>query len=370
MNSTRETDPLLPRPTISTPQRSRTSNIICLSVFLVGCIALTVAISFNYRESLPSPNPKPPETTTSSSGTESLDNGTHSNTSSSLLLDSITLNIFSLMVWGSPGSFGVEDKELRIAAIGEFIRNHTEYDVFLLNDLWMRGDHEKILSLIPEGYQMSGVGQLSVRACDGLVAPEFCSGLAIISKFPFKSEDVEFTAFTDHGDFFWDYEYFLRRGAGRIQIEPRPGFTVDVIVTSFASMSYNYWYRESQSKELLSIISKSTADHVIVAGDFNVDPRDNEDTYKTLKSELKDAVEEFYKNDSSKYLDPKLSTLGNAHNTYSSKSTHPVIYDYIWYKPGNGITVVDFHVPILRTKREEISLSNHEAVTAKFQLSK
>jgi len=370
MNSTRETDPLLPRPTISTPQRSRTSNIICLSVFLVGCIALTVAISFNYRESLPSPNPKPPETTTSSSGTESLDNGAHSNTSSSLLLDSITLNIFSLMVWGSPGSFGVEDKELRIAAVGEFIRNHTEYDVFLLNDLWMRGDHEKILSLIPEGYQMSGVGQLSVRACDGLVAPEFCSGLAIISKFPFKSEDVEFTAFTDHGDFFWDYEYFLRRGAGRIQIEPKPGFTVDVIVTSFASMSYNYWYRESQSKELLSIISKSTADHVIVAGDFNVDPRDNEDTYKTLKSELKDAVEEFYKNDSSKYLDPKLSTLGNAHNTYSSKSTHPVIYDYIWYKPGSGITVVDFQVPILRTKREEISLSNHEAVTAKFQLSK
>ena len=151
MNSTRETDPLLPRPTISTPQRSRTSNIVCLSVFLVGCIALTVAISFNYRASIPSPNPKPPETTTSSSGTESLDNGAHSNTSSSLLLDSITLNIFSLMVWGSPGSFGVEDKELRIAAVGEFIRNHTEYDVFLLNDLWMRGDHEKILSLIPEG---------------------------------------------------------------------------------------------------------------------------------------------------------------------------------------------------------------------------
>jgi len=368
MSGPRETDPLLPRSTITSPQHSRRSNIICLSVFLVGCISLTVAISWSYRLSIPSPDPKPPETTTKSSGTASLPDVAPTNATTPLLLDSVTLSVFSLMVWGSPGSFGVEDKELRMAAIGQFIRNNTEYDVFLLNDLWMRGDHEKILSLIPEGYQMSGVGQLSVRACDGLAAPEFCSGLAIISKYPFK--DIEFSAFTDHGDFFWDYEYFLRRGVGRVKIEPSPGHTVDVIVTSLASISYNYWYRESQAKELLNIISKSTANHVIIAGDFNVDPRDNENTYKTLKSGLTDAVEQFYKDDPSKYLDPKLSTLGNAHNTYSSKSSHPVMYDYIWYKPGDGITVVDFQVPILRTKREEISLSNHEAVTAKFQLSK
>ena len=54
------------------------------------------------------------------------------------------------MVWGSPGSFGTEDKELRIKAIGEYIGNNTEYDVFLLNDLWMRGDHEKIRTFLPE----------------------------------------------------------------------------------------------------------------------------------------------------------------------------------------------------------------------------
>ena len=39
------------------------------------------------------------------------------------------------MVWGSPGSFGVLDKELRMAALGEFIAADTEHDIFLLNDV-------------------------------------------------------------------------------------------------------------------------------------------------------------------------------------------------------------------------------------------
>ena len=39
------------------------------------------------------------------------------------------------MVWGSPGSFGVDDKELRMAAIGDLIAGDSEHDVFLLNDV-------------------------------------------------------------------------------------------------------------------------------------------------------------------------------------------------------------------------------------------
>ena len=39
------------------------------------------------------------------------------------------------MVWGSPGSFGVEDKERRMAAIGDFIAGDSDHDVFLLNDV-------------------------------------------------------------------------------------------------------------------------------------------------------------------------------------------------------------------------------------------
>ena len=54
-----------------------------------------------------------------------------------------------------------------------------------------------------------------------------CSGLAIVSRFPFK--EVEFNSFTDHGDaakMFIDGEWYARKGAGRVQIEPLPNVTV------------------------------------------------------------------------------------------------------------------------------------------------
>ena len=49
--------------------------------------------------------------------------------------ETVSISVLSLMVWGSPGSFGVEDKELRMAAIGDFIAGDSDHDVFLLNDV-------------------------------------------------------------------------------------------------------------------------------------------------------------------------------------------------------------------------------------------
>ena len=31
---------------------------------------------------------------------------------------------------------------------------------------------------------MTSVGDLSLPSCDGVIAPEFCSGLAVVSRFP------------------------------------------------------------------------------------------------------------------------------------------------------------------------------------------
>ena len=73
------------------------------------------------------------------------------NISNPIPADSLPFSVFSLMVWGSPGSFGVEDKETRIAALGAWIAQDTEHDVWLLNDLWMRPDHDTIKMLLPEG---------------------------------------------------------------------------------------------------------------------------------------------------------------------------------------------------------------------------
>ena len=38
-----------------------------------------------------------------------------------------------------------------MAAIGQWIANDTKHDVFLLNDLWMRSDHEEVRKHIPKG---------------------------------------------------------------------------------------------------------------------------------------------------------------------------------------------------------------------------
>lgn len=282
--------------------------------------------------------------------------------------NSFPLSILSLMVWGSPGSFGTEDKELRMQAIGN-LTHSSDWDLLLLSDLWMRPDHQAVRDLLPEGHDMTSVDDLSVSSCDGSIAPEFCSGLAVVSKTPIIA--VEFTSFDVHGDLLWDYEYFLRRGVGRVRIEPKPDVTVDVFITSLASNDYNYWYRERQAAQLVKLVSQSTAQYVIVGGDFNVDPRDGEDTYNTVKKELKDSVEEFYKGDQTKYLDPSRSTLGNPQNSYTSKGEHPVLYDYIWYTAAQGrtITVTQFQVPILKTSgAKTVSLSSHEAVVAGLSL--
>jgi len=286
--------------------------------------------------------------------------GPHMEKIKNMLESTKQLTIMTLMVWGSPGSFGTEDKEARMKAIGRLPQDHPEVDMFLLTDLWMRGDHDIIKSLIPEEYDITTVNELSLPACDGLIAPEFCSGLTVISKIPFLK--VKFYPFDNHGDFFWDYEYFLRRGVGKVQVEVL-NKTVEVFVTSLATFSYNYWYREKQAAQLVETVALSEADIIIVGGDLNVDPREDEKVYPTFKKAgLLNVGEEFYKGDKQKWLSENLSTLGNRENSYTSEGDSPVIFDYIFHHGGE---VKNFRIPILKTDVSEnktISFSNHEAV--------
>lgn len=337
----------------------------CVGVAVVGTLALVIAISVSYSMSpeihnvttiMPGPGPVtdriPPM-------------ALHRNLSNPIPADSVPFSVFSLMVWGSPGSFGVEDKETRIAALGAWIAQDTEHDVWLLNDLWMRPDHETIKMLLPEGYHMTSVEDLSAPTCDGMAAPEFCSGLAIVSRHPLIN--AKFFGFSNHGDAFWDYEYFLRRGLGVATIEMGPGHTVVVVVTSLASIDYNYWYREHQVAELVTFLSDTVvkaADHLILAGDFNVDPRDNEDTLKTVAAALTNTLTD------AEASDPSFVTLGNKANTYTEHGQAGKIYDYIWFRPGGDTSLESFTLMNLKTTREELSLSDHQAQSAKFTLTR
>ena len=213
---------------------------------------------------------------------------------------------------------------------------------------------------------MTNVGDLAPALCDGRVAPTFCSGLAVVSKFPIK--EVSFTEYTAHGYIFYkDGEYWARKGTGRIRIEPAKNYTVDVFLTSTCAFDYNTYYRQIQASEFAKTVSESTADFVIGAGDFNIDPRTSETTYKSVKSVLKDTRKVFLGKD---WLDPKLATYGNNKNSYSYGASS-LVYDYFWHKTNgqNTISVKQFQVPILKTRNGK-SFSNHEATEATFALAK
>ena len=62
--------------------------------------------------------------------------------------------------------FGSDDKDLRMKAIGNMI-NKAEYDIYLLEELWMRADHNTISGRIPDGWSMTTVPQLSHGHCEG-----------------------------------------------------------------------------------------------------------------------------------------------------------------------------------------------------------
>jgi endonuclease/exonuclease/phosphatase family metal-dependent hydrolase len=147
---------------------------------------------------------------------------------------------------------------------------------------------------------------------------------------------------------------------------------------------YNYWYRQRQVKELVKFVSKSDADFVLLGGDFNVDPKvnANETTYQDVKNIMTNSIEEFF-HKIEDWLTPKKASYANPSNTYSNKFK-PVLYDYIFHRAkGKNIILTNlFKIPFLKTwislgqngtdkvTQKEVSLSDHEAVTAELWLWK
>jgi len=337
-------------------------KFICPLLFTIGCLGLGLAI-----------------------GLCAYKNSYH---------DVISFRLMSLNTWGMPYKLGALDKEARMIEIGKKIAKQ-EYDVYLLEELWMKPDHATIKSFVPEGWYMTETYELGVSgACDGKILPTGCSGLAIVSRYPFQ--EVNFHEFSVSGDFFWnDGEYFAKKGVGHVRIEPQPNVTVDVYVTHTAASDYNSYYREIQTKEVVDLVKSSTADFAIVGGDFNIDPRmTNETTYQTLTAELKNSMHEFFYY-IEECLNPARATYANPVNSYSSDyKDGPQLYDYILHKTTgwNAIVTNIFDVPYLkanifrdlvtddssenRRRRETkgspvtVSLSDHEAVTASLLLFK
>jgi len=153
--------------------------------------------------------------------------------------EGVPIRILSLNTWGMPYTiFGGLDKEIRMPAIAKMIKK-KDFDVYFLEELWMRPDHEKIRQAAASmGYHMTSYNSmaqgpcpylpLDFLCCDGGATPSGCSGLAVVSKYPLK--EIHFTIYNDHGPMSGG-EKMARKGFGRVLIEPVENTTVDLFVT-------------------------------------------------------------------------------------------------------------------------------------------
>ena len=85
----------------------------------------------------------------------------------------------SLNTWGMPEKLGSEFKTQRMNAIAKEI-SKGEFDIYLLEELWMQPDHETIAKNIPANYSITGFRELAPAACDGRVLPT-CKKLKILN---------------------------------------------------------------------------------------------------------------------------------------------------------------------------------------------
>ena len=287
----------------------------------------------------------------------------------------------ALNVWGMPYSLGGLDKEERIDHIADIV-NTSDFDVILLEELWMQPNYETIRAKIPKDYHITEFRDLALATCDGRAAPTFCSGLTVISRFPFVEK--EFNSYTDHGkagEMFIDGEYLARKGVGRVRLHP-PGSeaTVDVFITHTIADAANDGYtnhpdRINQVNELMkSYVNKSKADVVILGGDFNAPPNKSEnEPYGIIRKTMKNSVEEIYYK-LEEWLNPNYATYGNDLNSWSNMFD-PVTFDYIFHKVNNPLVVAwtnIFNLPFYHFYKNgtRLSVSDHEAITATIYYKK
>jgi len=242
-------------------------------------------------------------------------------------------------------------------------------------ELWMRKDYKRIKNHIPDGWFITGYDEMTNGKCDGFAAPDGCSGLALVSKYPFIEKS--FVGYDDTGsiEHITDGEYLAHKGFGKVRIEPKPGYIVDVFWTHTCASDYNDYYRQRQVKQLMRNVLKSDADFVVLGGDFNSDPivNEKETTLKVIEDFMVNAIEEYFK-EREKWLVPEEATYGNIKNSYSYEYG-PRHYDYIFHRVNGDqkMKTKYFGVPILQFNKDPqhiVSFSDHQAITAELMLFK
>ena len=150
-----------------------------------------------------------------------------------LFSDGNVLRVLNLNTWGLGWPIS-SDRVARFRALREVIA-HSDYDVILLQEVWYRSDHELLRTALPYSTYFG----IFNSGCSGYLLPLGCSGLTILSRYPFV--DVEFTPFNERGSFWsFDGEIFVQKGLGRARIIWGPEkVAIDLFTTHLVSYTNN-----------------------------------------------------------------------------------------------------------------------------------
>jgi len=302
--------------------------------------------------------------------------------------------VLSFNTWGMPENLGSQHKTERMNAIAQEL-SKGEFDLYLFEELWMRPDYWTLQAKLPtyldvatnttKKYEITEYWKLTNGKCDGRIGPDGCSGLTVVSKYPIK--EVEFYLYHICGNpskIFVDGECLASKGVGRIRLE-NPGNLTDVKLDVYITHTVaqppsghgydNIYYRVKQVEQLVEeILKKSTADAIILGGDFNTGPDFKKGTpYQIIQDYMENSLEDVYYR-LRQWLQPRWATYANERNTWSFGIGDPITYDFIFHRNQNRSRVHLFtnwfKMPFFTTpfKGQNISLSDHEPVSSSFTI--
>ena len=87
------------------------------------------------------------------------------------------LKVLDVNMWGLPESFGSKDKRARFHALRDIVTSHPEYDVILLQEVWLHEDYDTIRKAVPYATDFG-----FYRNCTAALMQADCDGLAILSR--------------------------------------------------------------------------------------------------------------------------------------------------------------------------------------------
>ncbi|XP_040578793.1 sphingomyelin phosphodiesterase 2 [Lepeophtheirus salmonis] len=273
---------------------------------------------------------------------------------------SLNLKIFTLNNWAIPAN---PDKEERLKELRTVLRNES-FDIFILQGLWMEYDHAAIQASLSTDLNITDFRELAnLNICDGMLTRAGCSGLSIVYKNNGTTkQSSSFNLYTYRGSIFTT-DGTLGKGIGRLRLKIQ-SFIVEIFATHVHDS--DVYYQDLQTRELMSYVSKSPADLIILGAALQSTP--SERPYRNIMTfddttKIINTGQNYFP---SNWNDPNAhGTFNMPQNKYTPKGNEPMITDFVFATSALNypISVDKFYNPNFETSYPfNVSLSNHEAL--------